>query len=100
VKTKAAGMTLRKNGRETSGATAVVGPSGTERPMVITGPSSDPAVPPAPMKPNRRVPCSLVKRSAINDMTFTQARYLPDCSRPSPKIPPAVRTPIPTGELA
>src|SRR6516225_11374387 len=54
----------------------LMGPSGAESPMVITGPSSEPAVPPAPMKPNRRLPCSLVKRSAMNDQNTATAKRL------------------------
>ena len=52
------------------------GPSGTDSAMVITGPSRAPAVPPAPMKPNSRLPCSLVKRSAMNDQNTATANRL------------------------
>ena len=54
----------------------LTGPSGTERQIVITGPRSAPAVPPAPMKPKRRLPCSLVKRSAMNDQNTATANRL------------------------
>ena len=43
---------------------------------MITGPSSAPAVPPAPMKPNRRLPCSAVNRSAMNDQNTATANRL------------------------
>ena len=54
----------------------LTGPSGAERPIVMTGPSSEPAVPPAPMKPKRRLPCSLSKRSAMNDQNTATAKRL------------------------
>src|SRR5882724_8967078 len=54
----------------------LVGPNFTEKPMVIKGPSRPPAVPPAPMKPNNRLPCSLVKTSAINDQNTATAKKL------------------------
>jgi len=43
---------------------------------VIAGPSNPPAVPPAPMKPNSRLPCSLLKRSAMNDQNTATAKRL------------------------
>src|SRR6201993_2248443 len=54
----------------------LTGPSGTERPMVMAGPNRPPAVPPAPMKPNKRWPCSLVKTSAMNDQNTATANRL------------------------
>ena len=54
----------------------LAGPSGTESAMVIDGPSSAPAVPPAPMNPNSRLPCALVKRSAMNDQNTATANRL------------------------
>ena len=42
----------------------------------MTGPSSAPAVPPAPMKPKRRLPCSLVKMSAMKDQNTAIAKRL------------------------
>ena len=54
----------------------MTGPSGTDSPMVMTGPNSAPAVPPAPMKPNKRLPCSAVNRSAMNDQNTATANRL------------------------
>src|ERR1700679_1523954 len=54
----------------------LVGPSGTETPTVIAGPSRVPAVPPAPMNPNSRLPCSLVNRSAISDQNTATTNRL------------------------
>ena len=54
----------------------LTGPSGTDNPIVITGPSSAPAVPPAPMKPNKRLPWSAVNRSAMNDQNTATANRL------------------------
>jgi hypothetical protein len=44
--------------------------------MVMTGPSNAPAVPPAPIKPNSRLPCSAVNRSAMNDQNTATANRL------------------------
>src|SRR5262245_32787887 len=52
------------------------GPIGTESQIVIIGPTSAPAVPPAPINPNRRLPCSEVNRSAINDQNTATANRL------------------------
>ena len=41
--------------------------------MVSAGPASEPAVPPAAMKANRRLPCSEVNRSAMNDQNTETA---------------------------
>ena len=54
----------------------LTGPSRTESPMVMIGPRSEPAVPPAPMKPKRRLACSLLKRSAMNDQNTATAKRL------------------------
>src|SRR5450756_2548375 len=54
----------------------LIGPSGTDSPIVMTGPSSAPAVPPAPMKPNSRLPCSASNRSAMNDQNTATANRL------------------------
>jgi hypothetical protein len=54
----------------------LIGPSGTDSEIVMTGPSKAPAVPPAPMKPNNRLPCSAVNRSAINDQKTATANRL------------------------
>ena len=48
-------------------------PSGFESWIVISGPNRPPAVPPAPMKPNKRLPCSAVNRSAMNDQNTATA---------------------------
>ena len=52
------------------------GPSGTESQIVMIGPSSAPAVPPAPMNPKSRLPCSDVNRSAMNDQNTATANRL------------------------
>ena len=64
--------------RETAIATSskLAGPSGPDSAIVMPGPSKPPAVPPAPMKPNRRLPCSLVNRSAMNDQNTATANRL------------------------
>src|SRR5690349_15215457 len=54
----------------------LTGPSGFDKTIVTTGPSSAPAVPPAPMNPNSRLPCSAVKRSAMNDQNTATANKL------------------------
>ncbi len=43
---------------------------------VIAGPASAPAEPPAAMKPKRRLPCSLVQRSAMKDQNTETANRL------------------------
>ena len=63
----------------------LIGPSDTEKPIVISGPRRPPAVPPAPMKPNRRLPCSLLKRSAINDQNTATAKKLKTLTQTSKK---------------
>ena len=42
----------------------------------MIGPSSAPAVPPAPMKPNSRLPCSASYKSAMNDQNTATANRL------------------------
>src|ERR1051325_10684975 len=59
-----------------AGISRLVGPSGSDSASVMTGPSSAPAVPPAPMKPNRRLPCSASNRSAMNDQNTAMANRL------------------------
>src|SRR5271169_1843774 len=54
----------------------LTGPSGADSQIVTTGPSSAPAVPPAPMNPNSRLPCSAVNRSAMNDQNTATANKL------------------------
>ena len=49
------------------------GPSVPARPMVSAGPASAPALPPAAMKPNRRLPCSELQTSAMNDQNTETA---------------------------
>ena len=41
--------------------------------MVSAGPASEPAVPPAAMKANRRLPCSGEYKSAMNDQNTETA---------------------------
>ena len=54
----------------------LTGPSGTASATVTTGPSKAPADPPAAMKPNNRLPCSLCHRSAMNDQNTDTANRL------------------------
>ena len=54
----------------------LTGPSGADSKIVTTGPRSAPAVPPAPMNPNSRLPCSAVNRSAMNDQNTATANKL------------------------
>ena len=51
----------------------LAGPSSSASPMVSAGPASEPAVPPAAMNANRRLPCSGVNRSAMNDQNTDTA---------------------------
>ena len=52
------------------------GPNGTESQIVMTGPNNAPAVPPAPINPKSRLPCSDVNRSAMNDQKTATANRL------------------------
>src|SRR5260221_11720197 len=51
----------------------LTGPSGADSQIVTTGPSRAPAVPPAAMNPNSRLPCWAVNRSAMNDQNTATA---------------------------
>src|SRR5262245_17409166 len=65
------------NSRNTAAAIIrFTGPNGTDSQIVMIGPSNAPAVPPAPINPNSRLPCSDVKRSAMNDQNTATANRL------------------------
>src|SRR5215475_6739730 len=65
------------NSRNTAAAIIrFTGPNGTESQIVMIGPNNAPAVPPAPINPNSRLPCSEVNKSAMNDQNTATANRL------------------------
>ena len=69
-------QTTASSSRSAATISRFTGPSGTASSTVTAGPSSAPADPPAAMKPNRRLPDSLVHTSAMKDQNTETANRL------------------------